>query len=114
MEKRGYFVIGLIFIGLSLVLVCSYLTTEKALTTATISMIIGVAGIISLYLSEKINEEISILSAIMLIFGGLLLPLSSLSAELSMTLTALLYLVAILLPILGPPQKTKKETSVQQ
>ncbi|MFA5714793.1 MAG: hypothetical protein WC998_03575 [Candidatus Paceibacterota bacterium] len=113
MEKRGYFVIGLIFIGLSLVIICSYLTTEKALTTATISMIIGVAGIISLYLSEKINEEISTLSVIMLIFGGLLIPLSSLPKEHSLSLTALLYLVAILLPILGPPQKTNKEASVQ-
>jgi hypothetical protein len=117
MEKRGYFIIGLMLIAFSLVLICSYLTTGKEFTTAVLSMAIGEVGIILLCLSEKVNGQAAILSAIMLFLGGFLIPSFTLIEELSTTLTAILYGAASLLLIilmLESPQKTKKETSVQQ
>ena len=117
MERRGYFVVGLILIGFSLILICNYLTTGREFATAALSMVIGVVGLILLCLSEKVNGEVAILSVIMLMLGGFFIPLCALTEELSTTLTAILYGAAsliLIIMILGPPQKTSKEASVHQ
>lgn len=112
MEKRGYFISGLVLIIFSLVLIYCYLTTVTEFAIAVISMLIGVIGVMLLYRSGKINEETSILSTLLLMFGGFLVPL--LSSSISALMIAIAYGGAIFLLVFNTPKETSKKTSVHQ
>lgn len=112
MEKKGYFVSGLVLIVFSLVLIYCYLTTATEFAIAVISMIIGVIGVMLLCRSGKINEETFILSTLLLMFGGFLVPL--LSPQTPTLMIAIAYGGAIFLLMFNTPEETSKKTSVQQ
>ncbi|MFZ3055078.1 MAG: hypothetical protein WA091_03835 [Minisyncoccales bacterium] len=113
MEKEN-FEIGILLIIISFIFNFGYLTTTKGFVLSFFSVIFGIIGIILLYLSGKIDHTKTILSTIVIIMGGIIVPIIPQIEKLSGPLTVLLYSSIIILLILKPPEKYGAKATVQQ
>jgi len=113
MEKGERFGTGVLLIIFSFILIYSYLTTF-ALVLAIMSMVFGTAGTAFLYLSQKIDRETVILSATIIILGGLIVPLLNFKKDTLIVVVTICYIAAILLFVLKPPERKNVEAAVQQ
>jgi len=111
MKKKCFFVIGLIFVIFSVLLAYGYLTTNE-FAIALMFAITGFIGTFFMYKSEKINNETAIFSSGFFIAGGMIFPLLPMIKEYSSSLIILACVVAIILMVLKPPERTSIEAPV--
>jgi len=107
------FEIGIVLIVISFLFNFGYLTT-KDFILSVFSVILGIIGIGLLCLSEKINYTKAILSTIMIIMGGIIIPMIIQLEEFAGPLIAISYGSVIILLILKPPEKYGIKATVQQ
>ncbi|MFA5169812.1 MAG: hypothetical protein WC386_00885 [Candidatus Paceibacterota bacterium] len=112
MEKREYFLIGMIFITFSVLFAFGYLTINE-FTIALMFAVTGFIGTFFMYKSGKINNETAILSSGMFIAGGMIFPLLSMIKEYSSSLMIVACVVAIALMVLKPPERTSTKVPVR-